>query len=203
MQVLDRARSLGRAGSFRVRRLRGREKYRADYEVVASSVLRHLEFESVMDVGCANGFLLFPFQQAGKQVRGIDLSPDLLEVLPSELDPHVATGDFSEASGRFDLVCCVEVAEHIRPERSEELVEKLTELSDRWIYFSAAPPGQLGRGHINCRPLREWIDWFKAIGWSPCADMTDALHRDLERLDRAVWLRRNSILLHRTKRESA
>ena len=83
---------------------------------------------------------------AAFDVRGIDISPDIKDAVGPDLVDRVEVGDFSAAQGSAELVCCVEVAEHIRPERSLDLVGTLTRLATRWIYFSAAPPGQLGRG---------------------------------------------------------
>ena len=99
--------------------------------------------------------------------------------------------------GRADLVCCVEMAEHLRPSRSEELVDKLTSLALRWIYFSAASPGQGGRGHINCRPMTEWIAWFEARGWRLDEEKTAALASTTQRLDKALWLHGNSVILEK------
>src|SRR5438128_887099 len=120
--------------------------------MVAASLLRHLDFQTVFDVGCANGFLLSAFSRAGKTIAGIELSPEVVAVLPPELRQVVAIGDFSAAQGSYELVSCVEVAEHIPAKRSEDLVATVTRLATRGIYFTAAPPGQKGHGHINCRP---------------------------------------------------
>ncbi len=197
LSFFDRVRSFGRSGSFGARRLRGRERYRPDYQIVARSILRLVEFETVYDVGCANGFLLSEFHAAGKCVRGIDLSPDIKEAVDPPLVDRVEVGDFSQAKGSAELVCCVEVAEHIRAERSIDLVDAITRLATRWIYFSAAPPGQLGRGHINCRPHEEWLRWLVDRGWRVDEVRTADLRRDLESIARATWLRRNSFILRR------
>jgi hypothetical protein len=108
-------------------------------------------------------------------------------------------GDFAEVPQHFprpfDLVCCVEVAEHIDPARSRELVTVVTNAARRWIYFTAAPPGQSGRGHINCRPHEEWLGWFEEEGWRTAGEETEALRAALEHLTRAHWLQGNSFLL--------
>jgi SAM-dependent methyltransferase len=192
---LDRILAKLNLRSFQRRRFQKRERYRADYDRVAAALLATVEFETMLDVGCANGFLLHHFHEAGKAVQGIDLSPHVKSVLPPTLLPVVKIGDFSEASGRFDLVCCVEVAEHLPAARSIELVEKLIGLTEGAIYFSAAPPGQLGYGHINCRPHTEWLDWFAQRGWTPDEARTNTLRTRLGRLEKATWLGRNSFLL--------
>jgi SAM-dependent methyltransferase len=186
---------LSRSKMHRARHFQRRERFRSDYDILARSLLSRLEFESILDVGCANGFLLSCFQAAGKEVAGIELSPDVVKVLPPELLPVVKIGDFSTASGSWDLVCCVEVAEHIPPEQSEELVAALTSTARHRLYFTAAPPGQGGRGHINCRKHGEWLEWFRAAGWELQEEETRHLRQDLEALAEAHWLRGNSMIL--------
>lgn len=181
--------------SFTIEDFQRREKHRADYEWVASSLIRHVPFESAYDVGCANALLLEPLHRAGKTVRGIELSKDVKAVLSPDVARLVDIGDFAKARGTWDLVCCVEVAEHIQPERSAELVRTLVELAQHFTYFTAAPPGQPGQGHINCRPHEEWNDLFVEAGWECDMERTEALRHDLENLTTAVWLRSNSYIL--------
>jgi SAM-dependent methyltransferase len=195
--------------SRRVRRLLGRrdpeiylandflrrERWRPDYQLLADALLDRLTFDSVLDVGCGNGFLLQPFLEAGKDVQGVELSPAVREILPSELLERVLVGDFAQVKGSWDLVCCVEVAEHLPPPRSRQLVSQLTETARHWIYFTAALPGQPGHGHINCRPHEEWMEWFHQDGWGLDPEATATLRERLEALPAATWLRGNSFLL--------
>ena len=193
MSWLERRRQ--RVKTYRVKDFLLREKYRSDYRVIGRFLLRNLSFASVYDVGCANGFLLSEFLAADKRCGGIELSPAVREVLPQELQPLVEVGDFSTARGEWDLVCCVEVAEHIPPERSRDLVAAVTGLARSWIYFTAALPGQTGRGHVNCRPHEEWLSWFDEAGWQQHDTLTLRLREELEGLDSAPWLRANSFVL--------
>jgi len=180
---------------FQQRHFLRREVFRADYEVLAASLMRRLDFDSVIDIGCANGFLVSAFHGAGKEAGGIERSSDVVAVLPPALVPLVQIGDFSAATTVSDLVCCVEVAEHIPPERSEELVRKISSLAGRWVLFGAAPPGQGGRGHINLREPHEWLHWFEDDGWVINEALTAAVRGDLEVLENAPWLRTNCMVL--------
>ena len=66
--------------------------------------------------------------------------------------------------GQSDLVICVEVAEHLSPERSVSFVQDLVRLGDACI-FGAALPRQGGMGHINCRPTSYWVELFSQHGF--------------------------------------
>lgn len=180
---------------YRGEDFRRRERYREDYLALAGFLAESLAFSSIIDVGCANGFLMEGLAGEGRRIAGVELSEDVYEVLPEELHEHVEVGDFAAARGSWELVCCVEVAEHIKASRSEELVSTLTRLAERWIYFTAATPGQTGRGHINCRPHDEWLAWFEAAGWKVDSGKTASLRHKLAGLREAPWLGRNSFIL--------
>ncbi len=188
---------LKRAKSYRARDFRRRQRFRDDYLKLAGYLLELLDFDTVYDVGCANGFLLEGFDAAGKEIAGIEASAAVRAVLPERLAERVEIGDFSAARGSWDLVCCVEVAEHIEPDRSRDLVATLAGLATRWIYFTAAPPGQTGRGHINCRPHDEWLGWLEEAGWRHDGERTGELRGRMAGLEHTPWLRNNSYLLAR------
>lgn len=171
-----------------------RDVYRAEYRILSAAILSHFEFDSVLDIGCANGFLLEDFHAAGKRISGIELSADALEFMPQTVRPNVTIGDFSRAHGRFDLVSCVEVAEHVAPSMSEPLVDALTRLSIGGIYFTAAPPGQPGHGHINCRPHTDWIEMFLSRRWVLDQKRTDSFRHAIRNIEKAKWLIENSLV---------
>jgi SAM-dependent methyltransferase len=188
------------ATTYRLKHFRRRERFRDDYRLLARALLEQIQFDSVFDVGCANGFLLEAFLEAGREIGGIEAATAARKVLPDALRSHVSFGDFSESRGKWDLVCCVEVAEHIPPPRSEELVRTLVRLARETIYFTAAPPGQFGHGHINCRPHADWLQWFADAGWELDRGVTEALRAALEELRQARWLQPNSFALRRGAR---
>jgi hypothetical protein len=187
----------GKTKDFHAEKLRRRDRFRADYRLVAGALVELVPFRTAFDVGCANGFLVESFLEAGKEARGIELSPAIVDVLSPQLLAAIEVGDFAAASGSWDLVCCTEMAEHIPPERSRELVTKLAALARDWIYFTAAPVGQGGRGHINCRSHLEWLDWFALEGWVFDARSAE-LRTRLNELEHARWLIGNSALLRRS-----
>jgi SAM-dependent methyltransferase len=196
MSVLREIRSrLGLPHRFSRQDFEKRDVFAADYQLVARALTEQIDFATVLDLGCANGFLMGELHRFGKIVRGLELSPAILDVLPPELAERVDIGDFTLATGTWDLVACVEVAEHISPERSLDLVTTLAARARRWIYFTAAPPGQKGKGHINCRLHEEWVAWFRGLGWRVDEARTTGLRGDLDRLERATWLRGNSLIL--------
>jgi len=64
-----------------------------------------------------------------------------------------------------DMTFSVEVAEHILPNKSRQLVENLVYNTKKYIVFSAAPLGQTGVGHINLRKIEFWKMLFSDYGF--------------------------------------
>ena len=192
-------RVLGLPKPYGIGDFESRERLRDDYLLVGGALADLFDFDSVLDVGCGNGFLLEELQRRGKSVSGIERSRAVRKVLAPEIADKIRIGDFRTATGSWDLVCCVEVAEHIRPAVSERLVSTLARVAKRWIYFTAAPPGQGGRGHINCRPAAWWVGAFAEEGWSLDPEMTGAVKLRLEALREATWLGENSMVFRRDR----
>ena len=122
---------------------------------------------SMLDVGCGTGNWLRAALDLGvKDVFGID------GIAVAENKFHIPKKHFSQidleqtwALGRrFDLVLCLEVAEHLSPGSADILVRCLTAHGDR-ILFSAACPGQEGQHHINCQWPGYWQAMFNKFGF--------------------------------------
>ena len=174
-------------------------KYRSEYRSFAKEILELLSFTTVFDLGCATGLLMEPFIEAGKEVLGVEKDPVARDCTSLELQQKILYQDFAEAplSGPFDLVVCIEVAEHIEPFRSVELVDALCSRIGSYLLFSAAPPGQPGVGHINCRPHREWLHWFSARRVHECLEETKQIRGHLQSFKRATWLQHNTFVLRK------
>lgn len=187
-------------GCFLEKHFRNRERFRDNYRTIASALLRLLPFRTVLDIGCANGFLLEEFLKSGKDVVGVELSKDAVAVLPIALRERVLIRD-ALTLGKLmeaDLVCCVEVAEHVPPESSILLVDTICANASEWVYFTAASPCQDGHGHINCRQQFFWLNEFRKRGFVLDWGRTEALLASISGLSPAVWLEWNSLILRKT-----
>ena len=126
---------------------------------------------SVLDVGCGIGTWLRAFQQLGITdvfgIDGVDVPEDAL-LVSKKLFAHHDLSKPLELGRRFDLLLCLEVAEHLDPEAGERLVASLTQHADT-IFFSAAAPGQPGQHHVNCQWPSYWQEIFNARGYA-CDD---------------------------------
>ena len=123
--------------------------------------------KSVLDVGCGRGAWLTVWraQNGVERVLGVDgVSPEQLSATPARDFIRNANLEAGFSVGeRFDLVQCLEVAEHLSARAAPLLVKSLTLHSDV-IVFSAARPGDGGEHHVNEQEPEYWRDLFEAHG---------------------------------------
>lgn len=134
---------------------------------VAAILQPLLRARSVLDVGCAQGAWLRAWKEAGvAEIAGVDgsyVDRSRLQI-PAE---SFVDRDISQAFdlGRsFDLVQCLEVAEHLPAAQAATLVDNLVRHGTT-ILFSAAPPGQGGENHVNEQPYEYWRALFRERGY--------------------------------------
>lgn len=77
-----------------------------------------LDGKTALDVGCGAGLLAEPLARLGARVSGLDASPELIAVAREHaaaqgLEIDYRSGELEQLEGRFDLITCMEVIEHV------------------------------------------------------------------------------------------
>lgn len=149
--------------------------------IVCSRLEDYFPCKSVIDVGCAVGDLVATFSKMGLDSWGLE---GATTALPHLMVPQsrVVVHDLRLPiipPKTFDLVVCFEVAEHIEEEFAEQFVANLQALARHWLVVSAAPPGQGGTYHVNCRPEEYWHDLFEKAGFVRRDDLRDKFKQSL------------------------
>ncbi len=158
----------------------------------------HFTIRSVLDVGCGSGAWLAVWQELGAEILGLDGDYVLTASLAIPAERFVAH-DLRrpiDLGRSFDLVECLEVAEHLPPAQAAGLIDSLTRHGEL-VLFSAAPPGQGGVLHVNERPYEYWRGLFAERGYSAI----DLLRPRLAGLAQVrPWYRYNTFLYaHRSR----
>jgi 2-polyprenyl-6-hydroxyphenyl methylase/3-demethylubiquinone-9 3-methyltransferase len=99
----------------------------------------------IVDVGCGGGILTEALAEAGGQVLGIDLAPELIAEARRHAEQQGRNIDYrnlsaealaTEADGQFDVVTCLEMLEHVpNPASVVEAVARLVKPGGR-VFFS-------------------------------------------------------------------
>ena len=130
-------------------------------------ICKYITPSNILDVGCGNGALLKVWKEFGiNHVLGFDaehINTEELLINKNEFKCIDLNKGFIVET-KFDLVTCLEVAEHLTPESSDLFVESLCK-SGNVILFSAAIPGQEGTLHLNEQYPDYWVTLFANNGF--------------------------------------
>jgi 2-polyprenyl-6-hydroxyphenyl methylase/3-demethylubiquinone-9 3-methyltransferase len=154
-----------------------------------------LDGAEVIDVGCGGGILAESLARAGASVTGIDVAPRVLATARLHLHESGLEVDYreqtvedmaQEARGRFDVVTCMEMLEHVPDPAS--VIRALADL--------LKPGGQVFLSTLNRTPMAF------ALGIVGAEYVARLLPRGTHRYDRfirpselAAWLREAGLVL--------
>lgn len=151
---------------------------------VVPLVLRLFPAKTVVDVGCGSGTWAKAYLDAGCDVTGID--GDVVQqnqlLIPADRFLRRNLMQPLKLDRKFDLVNCLEVAEHLDESRADTFVADLCALGDA-VVFSAAIPGQGGTHHVNEQFQSYWITRFRRNGFTP----VDCLRHQIWGNDKVAW----------------
>jgi len=138
--------------------------------------------ETILDYGCAKGFLVKAFRLLHRRAWGVDISKYAIENADESVldfcflkqDQTLATKALTSLPDSFDYCIAKDVFEHIE--------EKQLEQDLRWIWsheidtmFAVVPLGAGGEfvapannadvTHVTCYPTTWWCDLFQNNNW--------------------------------------
>lgn len=167
-------------------------------QVILPYVFEILEPQSVLDVGCGTGTWLLEAAKLGC-VNLVGIEGDHLDrskfVCPeARLLIHDLEKPFN-LEERFDLLLCLEVAEHLNKSAAEGFINSLALHSDN-ILFSAAIPFQGGQNHVN----EQWPSWWQRLFENQGYKAYDILRLKFWNNEEVFyWYKQNMILYSRNE----
>lgn len=129
--------------------------------------------QTVIDLGCGNGYYVREFRKSGILALGIDGNP-----ATPQFNSDCYVGDLATRTDRsdfFDWVLSLEVAEHIPLAFEAIYLDNIGRLGSRGAVISWAVPGQTGYGHVNERPNEYAIARMGKMGFAYQPIMSKAL----------------------------
>jgi cyclopropane fatty-acyl-phospholipid synthase-like methyltransferase len=132
---------------------------------VSQDIISKYQIKSMIDFGCGIGSLLYTAHQNNLKIKGFEYNLESAQkYIKKEIFEFIKKADVSYPINceKFDCVISFETAEHLSPvlERSICFVENLANAADKYIFFTAAPPEQTSKRHINLKIKEFWVDLF-------------------------------------------
>ena len=141
------------------------DHWRDFFMSVADRLIGAFAPATVLDVGCARGLLVQALAVQGVDSRGLDISEHAVASAHEDVRDRLAVASATRPiDGRYDLVTCIEVLEHMSEADAQLAIDRLTEVTDR-VLFSSSPEDHDEPTHINTNPAEAWAAWFAERGF--------------------------------------
>jgi len=152
----------------------GYERYdrrTSNADVAAYLLWRYLPATTVLDVGCATGFVVEALREIGVDAEGVDVSRYAIDHAAPGARGHIRWGDigrrlpFEDAA--FDLVTALETLEHLAPPAVPPAIDELARVARCFVVctipsFGPNPNGPGGWFQVKVRDDR--VAYYESLG---------------------------------------
>ncbi len=134
------------------------------FGTIADRIVADFAPTTVLDAGCAWGFLVEALRARGVDAHGIDISEFAISQVTPDVAPFCKVGSIVEPFGtRYDLIVTMEVVEHMPPLEADRAITNLAAHTDR-VLFSSSPFDLREPTHQSVRPSEGWAEAFARQG---------------------------------------
>ena len=135
------------------------------FRQIAAHLMELKPLGTVLDAGCATGYLVEALRERGVAAWGIDFSPWAYAHRRPAVADFIRCQRLQEPlHGPYDLVVCIEVLEHIPPKDAKRCIANLCAGSDD-VIFSSTSDDVATPEHCNVREQAYWINLFAEQGY--------------------------------------
>ncbi len=131
----------------------------------ADRIIKELNPKTVLDVGCAVGYLVEGLRDRGVEAEGIDVSEYALSVVRDDIKQYCSIQSATEPiTKKYDLITCIEVMEHLAPEDFFVAIDNMCSATDM-ILFSSTPFDFNEESHYSVNEPSYWVERFAYNGF--------------------------------------
>lgn len=131
----------------------------------AERIVKEINPKTVLDVGCAAGYLVEGLRDRGVEANGIDVSSYAISKVRDDIKPFCTVQSATECiEGKYDLITCIEVMEHLAPEDFTVAIENMCNATDI-IIFSSTPFDFNEESHYSINSPGFWVEKFAYNGF--------------------------------------
>ncbi len=175
----------------------------AFFEMIAERIVSDIRPASVLDAGCAMGFLVESLRRRGVEAYGVDVSEYAIQRVHPDIQSYCRVGSIAEPFPRqYDLIVSIEVLEHMPQADAERAAVNFCRFSDD-VLFSSTPFDYKEVTHFNVQPPEVWAELFARQNFFRDVDFdagfitpwaarfrrrVDPAHRIVRDYERKFWL---------------
>ena len=139
-------------------------KWMPFFNSVAEEIIKRYNPKTVLDAGCALGYIVEALRDRGVEAYGFDISEYAIAAVREDIKPYCMVHSITEPlpetfPQKFDMVITLEVLEHLFPEEAEKAIKNLCQYTDM-IIFSSTSSDILDRTHVNVQQPEYWSKGF-------------------------------------------
>lgn len=139
------------------------------FDGIAARIIADFHPRTVLDAGCAWGFLVECLRNRGVEAWGVDISEYAIEHVQPEIRPYCHVGSLSEPlpeplPKEFDLVVTIEVLEHMPEDIGKRAVERLCTVT-KDVLCSVSYQDFREVTHLNVQMPSYWVQQFARSGF--------------------------------------
>ena len=136
---------------------------------IADRIVNDLNPKTVLDAGCAMGYLVAALRDRGVEAYGIDISNYAISKVREDIRPYCVVGSLvdplpAQLPAKFDLIVTIEVLEHLYAEDGAAAIRNLCGCTDR-VLFTSSPDDFTEETHVNVQQREYWARLFAEQGF--------------------------------------
>ncbi len=130
------------------------------FDGIAERIVRDISPKSVLDAGCAMGFLVEALRDRGVDAYGLDISEYAIGQVREDIKPFCWVGSITEPlENSYDLIVTIETFEHLTHHEVETAIQNMVN-SSADLLFSSTPSDYDEPTHINVQSPDYWVELF-------------------------------------------
>lgn len=139
------------------------------FNSIAEKIINNFNPRTVLDMGCAFGYLVQALREKGVEAYGIDVSEYAVSHADESIKPYLknmsALDNLPDNFPKhFDLVVSIEMIEHLYEEDGLKVIDKMVSYADK-VIISSTDDDFDDPTHFNVQKKEYWVEKFARKGY--------------------------------------
>lgn len=146
-----------------------KDEWASFFRNFAKKIVEDIAPKTVLDIGCAFGYMVEYLRELGVEAWGIDTSSYAISQADERIRPYLRVSSACEPlpedmPQKYDLILNIEVLEHMSMEDGERAIQRMCSYADT-IIFSSTGDDFAEPSHINVQQPSYWATRFAKQGF--------------------------------------